>query len=221
MEKKRLAMEHHSILAAYGLKDIPLCSCTCACFKSGETILREGLPITCLFIIVTGRVKVCSAGPNGKNLVLCYYVSEGILGDIEFITGQNSATATIMAITDVQCLAIPCHKNKVSLKQNITFMNRLAYALAIKLQLSSSNYTSAALNSCEERLCSYILQASHNGLFNDILTDTACSVGMSYRHMLRILNQLCIQGFLLKDSCGYRILDRDALVQKASGKGNS
>ena len=75
---------------------------------------------------------------------------------------------------------------------------------------------SASLYSGEERLCAYILQTSHNGIFSDILTDTACSVGMSYRHMFRLLNHLCEDGVLEKRENGYRILDRESLAEKAT-----
>jgi len=40
-------------------------------------------------------------------------------------------------------------------------------------------------------------------------------VGASYRHLLRCFNKLCEDGVLLKISPGYRIIDRQALEDKA------
>lgn len=217
MEKKPLEENHFKRLAEFGLGDTPLQGCRCLCWKAGETILREGMAIEELSIVMKGRAKVCAAAQNGKNLVLCYYVFEGIIGDIELMTGAQTAASTIVAITDFECVAIPYRQNAEALKGNVAFMNHLGRALAKKLLLSSGNYVAAALHTCEERLCAYLLETSHDGLFSDVLTDTACSVGMSYRHMFRLLERLCADGLLEKRACGYRILNREGLLQKAAG----
>lgn len=215
MQRKTVTRDHLLKLAEYGLTNFSSGSCMCLSYRAGETIIQEGLTITFFSIVLTGRAKVCVTAQNGKNLVLCYYVSDGILGDIELMTDVYTATATIIAITDFECLAIPYHRNAATLKHNIKFMNRLGNELALKLLQSSNSFAAAALCTGEERLCSYILQTSHNDIFSDILTDVACSVGMSYRHMFRILNQLCEDGLLKKETYGYRILDRQKLNLKA------
>lgn len=217
MKTKPLTEAHWEKLAGLGLGDTPLEGCRCLWYEAGETILREGMAIGELSVVMTGRAKVCAAAPNGKNLVLCYYVFEGIIGDIELMTGAQTAASTIVAVTDFECVAIPYRPNGAALKGNIKFMNHLGGALAKKLLLSSENYVAAALHTCEERLCAYLLETSHDGLFSDVLTDTACSVGMSYRHMFRLLDRLCAQGLLEKRACGYRILDREGLLQKTAG----
>lgn len=222
MHTKPLTKEHICKLTEYGIENIPPESCLCQYYEAGETIQQEGMPILYFSMVMRGRAKVCATAPNGKNLVLCYYVLDGVIGDIELMTDNYTATATIIAITDFECLAIPYHRNAARLKSNLLFMNLLGQTLARKLLVSSNNFAAAALYTGEERLCSYILQSSPNGIFNDILTDTACSIGMSYRHMFRILNQLCRDGLLEKQVCGYRILDREGMAGRAacSGEGN-
>lgn len=88
--------------------------------------------------------------------------------------------------------------------------------LSVKLLRSSKDYVFTALYSGEARLCSYILHTSHNNIFNDILTDVSSSIGMSYRHMFRLLNQLCIDGLLDKRDNGYLIVNRDELIHRAA-----
>lgn len=214
MRKKPITNDHITRLAKYGIQDIPAATC-CQYFRPGEAINREGLPVQFFFVVMTGQAKVCLTTVSGRNLVLCYYVSEGVIGDVELVTDNYTATATIIAVTDFECIAIPYCQNAEILKQNISFMNLIGGELAKKLLLSTNNFLSAALCTGEERLCSYILNGSQNNIFNDILTDAARSVGLSYRHVLRILNQLCIDGLLEKRESGYRIVDREKLCQKA------
>lgn len=216
MQSSRLKKEHIEKLEWYGINNIVLDSCLCLRFEAGETILHQGAPIFNLLIVVAGKAKVCSVSKNGKNLVLCYYISTGILGDIELMTNTYIATTSIIAITDFECIALPYQAYAKDLKDNKAFLNKLGSELSAKLLRSSNNHVSAALYSGEERLCSYILEASHNNIFNDILTDVSCSIGMSYRHMFRLLNQLCVDGLLDKRDNGYLIIDRDELIRRAA-----
>ena len=215
MKELPMSDKHREKLSEYGLQDMYPDSCRLVSYKAGETLLREGMPLTWLGVIMCGKAKICSTAPNGRNLVLCYYVSAGIIGDLELMTGLKSATTTIVAITDLECITISLSIHSTALKSNTVFLNRVGNELALKLLRSSANFVSSSLYSGEERLCSYILQTSHNRMFSDILSDVSCSVGMSYRHMFRLLNQLCAEGILEKHGYGYLILDRDALIRRS------
>lgn len=174
------------------------------------------MPINWLGFTVIGRAKACAIAPNGKNLILCYFVSEGTIGYIEFITGIEQATATLIAISDFECITIPCDVHEEYLRTNIEFLNKQANELAIKLVQNANNFISAALYIGEEHLCSYILQTSNNDNFNDVLTDVSCSVGMSYRHLFRLLHQFCEEKLLKKQENRYRIIDKETLIRRAN-----
>ena len=73
----------------------------------------------------------------------------------------------------------------------------------------------AALFTAEVRLSRYILGAAEGGVFRDVMTDVACSVGISYRHLYRTLAALCADGILEKTPAGYKILDPNALQARA------
>ncbi len=215
MKKLSLKKEHMVKLAEYGLKNIPLEACSCMRFSSGEEVLREGIPIFWLAIIVDGRAKVCRTAPNGKSLILCYNISCGMIGEVELMTRQELAASSIIAITDFECIAINYENCITELKTNITFLNKLGIELAEKLYKSADSFTSSSLYTGEQRLCTYILQTSHRNLFSDILTDVSCSVGLSYRHMFRLLGQLCEDKVLDKRDSGYYILNRRELIRRS------
>jgi len=215
MLRKPLQPDQFHLLAEYGLDTISTGSCACLEFDAGETVLQEGQPIPGLLLVAVGTAKVCRTSPNGRNLIFCYYVSGGILGDVEFMTGSRAATCSVIAMSNLSCIAVPL-SDPLALHSNTFFLNRLAGALADKLVRCSQGHASAALYSGEARLCAYILQASRGGVFRDSLTDTACLVGMSYRHMFRLLHRLCLDGLLCKESCGYRVADPAGLASRAA-----
>lgn len=219
MQRRPLTEKHYEKLKEFALSDLPLEACVCLSYDPGEILIQEDMPIKYLYLVLSGRAKVCSTTPNGKHLVLCYYVSKGILGDVELMADANTATATVIAITEFECIAVPYQRNAAALRNHVEFLNIIGKELAFKLITSSHSLISASLCTGEERLCSYILHASHNGIFRDTLTDTAYSLGMSYRHMLRLLNQLCCEKVLEKSACGYHILNRDVLIRRAGNEG--
>jgi AraC-like DNA-binding protein len=100
--------------------------------------------------------------------------------------------------------------------KNLTFMTTLAKGLSENLISSSHNYTSNALYSGEQRLCTYILQGAYKNYFFDNLTDVAATIGISYRHLLRLLNKLCDDAILKREKRRFQILDKEQLVQRSS-----
>jgi len=125
------------------------------------------------------------------------------------------AAATINAVTEFLCVGLPYAKYADVLKGSLSFVNRVGRELALKLLRSSANGAVTALHSGEERLCAYLSAAAQDGLFSETLTDAARSIGISYRHMLRILNRLRTEGVLEKEAGGYRIADRGELIRRA------
>ena len=216
MKRTPLEKKHFDILSGYGIHSIEPNACECMRFKAGETILNEGAPITHLLIVVSGKAKVCSTAENGKDLLICYYISGGIMGDIVLMTNTYVAATSIAAVTDFECISMPYKRNAADLKNNLEFMNRVGYELALKLLGSSKSRVNASLYSGEARLCSYILESAHGDKFDDTLTDAACSIGISYRHLLRLVNKLCQDKVLEKKKKGFAVTDREALISRSA-----
>ncbi|MEG0077277.1 MAG: cyclic nucleotide-binding domain-containing protein [Anaerorhabdus sp.] len=215
MIKTNLTKEYKETLLTYGLSIRNLDFCYVSSYKQGEIVIQENEPLNWIGIVLQGKAKVCCSSSNGKNLVLCYFVSSGIIGGLEMMSNTPNATASMIALTDFKCIVIPNKNNSNLLKQNIHFLNQLCFELSNSLVRSSNNFVSSSLHTGEQRLCSYILETSSRNLFCDVLSDVACSIGLSYRHMFRILNQLCLEGILEKKQSGYQIINKKQLELKA------
>ena len=210
-----MAAAHGDKLAEYGLQNAPRDAFECLRFAPGEMILREGEEISRLALVMHGRSKVCRTAANGKSLILFYYVSGGMIGEVELMGGKKTATASVVALSAFECVAVRYRHCLEQMKTNTVFLSKVGTALAGKLMRSSDSFASAALCSGEQRLCAYILQTANKDVFSDVLTDVSCSVGMSYRHVFRLLGRLCGEGVLKKQGGGYVIARWDALVRRA------
>ena len=210
MEKIAATKRHLEKLKRYGLENIEPGSINCYLFSSGEFIVRQEDEIEGLRVITKGKAKACRTSPNGKNLIFCYYVQDGIIGEIELITGVVKTENNIIAVGEVECLIIDDRVIK-ELKTNIKFLTSIGEELSKKMLKVADNFVSSALLGGEQRLCSYILQNSTDNYFYDNLTDVSYSISMSYRHMFRLLKQLCKEKILKKEKRGYTILDKKQL----------
>ena len=210
-----LEKHHLDLLDKYGLLDHQSV-CRVQQFYSGETIFAQGVEYKYIMIVVSGKAKVCTSAPSGKDLVLAYYLSSGLIGDVELMSDTTYATASVITLSAFECIIVPFQDNQDSMFKNLTFMTTLAKVLSENLISSSYNYTSNALYSGEQRLCTYILQGAYKNYFFDNLTDVAATIGISYRHLLRLLNKLCDDAILKREKRRFQILDKDQLVQRSS-----
>jgi len=199
------------LLLKYGLEKSDYTNALRLSFARGEYLSREGEALNYIYFVVSGKAKVLLSLSNGKQLLLAYFISKGIIGDIELMTDVQTHQATLQAVTDFVCVALPINEYKTMLKNNNVFINHVGKELAEKLLQRAVNGAINTLQPLEARLCAYICQTSANNIFNEQLTEVAIIVGTSYRHLLRCLNKLCDNQILEKQPKAYRITDHRAL----------
>jgi len=216
MKKKPLNDTDRAILYQYGLENVDLKKALHLYFSQGEYLSREGEALKYLYFVVSGKAKVILSLSDGKQLLLGNFISRGIIGDVELMTDIQTHQATLQAVTDFECIALPLDEYKATLKDNNTFINHVGKELARKLIGRAVNGAINTLQPLETRLCAYIMQTATDMHFNEQLTEVAVMVGASYRHLHRCINKLCDDKILEKQARAYRIIDHQAL-QDMSG----
>ena len=208
MVRKAVGKAERAFLQKYGVDASVLQGVCLLAYEKGEYLSREGMPFAKIYIVLHGKAKVFCDVENGRRLLISFYEEGGLIGDLELMTDMEVASASVQALTEGACIAIPLQKeNRAYLRENVAFLNIVGKSLANKLERSSKNGAHIILYPLEERLCSYIDVTVENDLFEVI--------GTSYRHLLRELNRLVENGILEKCGKHYRIKDRAALKQKS------
>lgn len=215
-ESFTLSDTDRNTMRRYGLAPEKLRGCSVRTYSFGEKVFSEGASSGRLFIITQGKAKVGVTAPNGRALILCFYLSDGLMGDLEMFLGEEARTdvSSVTAMGVLRCISIPISCNFEYLDSNLAFTKTAASELAKKLLQSANSVVESTLYTAETRLCRYILAASDGGYFRDIMTDTAYSVGVSYRHLYRMIGVLCDEGVLEKTDTGYKIMDEDGLRKR-------
>lgn len=196
--------EYWNQLAEYGLELEQFPDVELRDYQRGEFLCQQGCLLEHLLFVVEGRVKVCAITPADKTLLFCYNGPGTVVGEVELMT-EGPASSTLCAMGPVRCLAIPLKKYRQQLRSNIVFMNRIALTMARIVTRYSINDSFNILAPLDVRLRAYIALNQQDGLFTARLTETAEYLGVSYRHLLRTMNELCAKGDLEKQKKGYAI----------------
>lgn len=210
-----LQKQHREILDYYGLSAHET-NCEVQRFDSGKEVFSQGTEYKYIMIVVSGKAKVCVSAPNGKDLILAYYLSKGLIGHMEVMTDISYATASVITLSPFECIIVPFQNKQDAIFKNLTFMTRIAESLSLTMLEDSYNYTSNVLYSGEQRLCSYIAEGAYRDFFFDRLTDVAATVGISYRHLMRLLKKLSEDNILKKESRGFKIIDMQELKARSA-----
>ena len=214
MKKELLKSEQIALLDTYGLGGVDRSHIALSLFAGGEFILRQDYACPYVYIVLNGKMKVFLTVRSGRTLLVSYYASNVILGEVELALNNDTAATSVQAITEVSCICIPREFYQEEMKNSIPFMNAVSAELAQKLFYSNRNSASTILHSLETRLCAYIANTNSEGYFREKLTEIAEVLGTSYRHLLRTLENLCRGGVLKKTPRGYLIKDMAELKHR-------
>ena len=64
MQTLPLLKKHAAVLKEYGISPQELCNARLVRFSCGETFIRQGMPLTQLYFVASGKAKVCAPGSS-------------------------------------------------------------------------------------------------------------------------------------------------------------
>lgn len=183
-------------------------------FEKNEVLYQKDFQRQYLIFFLSGKIRICSSLSNGKTLLVCFYTSFQLLGDLEFFDMDTLATAP-QAVEHCTCITLQITEIRSLLLKDDLFLQFLARSLAGKLAASTRNNSINLLYPLENKLASYIYQASDGQVFSENLTHLAELLGTSYRHLLRVMRSFQEQGILSRTEAGYTIIDSGRLKELA------
>jgi len=187
-------------------------------FDVGEYIYTSDEEASYLYFLVKGKAKVSMILKNGKSLLLRFYNPLEVIGEVQFADGGTAIT-DIEAVYECECIGISLQNLRKYANNDPTFLRYISKRLSKKLINSSVSSAINLLYPLESRLASYILAISpkiekHNSI-QDIkvgnLVELADLLGTSYRHLIRVINNLCEQKIIEKQDSFLIIKDRAIL----------
>ncbi|GAO44830.1 Crp/Fnr family transcriptional regulator [Flavihumibacter petaseus] len=189
-------------------------------FSKGETLFQEGDPVSGIFFVETGCVKVHKHWGSEKELILRFASNGDIIGH----RGLGSETAfpvTATALEPTTACFIPIDFFLASLKVNHEFTLQLMLFYAKELQDSERKMRNLAHMPVKGRLAISLLLLQEKfgrdseGALNLPIQqqDIASYIGTAYETLFRFMQEFIANGWIRKDGKKIYILDAAALAQ--------
>lgn len=212
-KKEHLIKKHH--LDEYMSLDLSSISDLLS-FDRNEYLVTAGTPSKYLYFVLKGKTICFSHTTSEKNNCVAFTQHQTLVGEASSLFGKPPQF-NVKALSDGLCIAINLNRHREALLGDLVFVRNICELLASRIN-NEGRYSTTLLDPLEVRLAQFILINSSGHLFTLQLTDCADALNTSYRHLLRIIKQLCSMEILSKQQNCYYIKDLDTLTRISAGE---
>lgn len=189
--------------------------CELLSFDTGEFLISLGQPSEYLLFLVKGECLFYTYSESGEHISLGSAASFQIFGEVSSLWNLPPNNV-VQAIRPTLCLALDLNKHRETLLNDNRFLRYICRLMSERVIYSNKALTSFVGAKALNRLASFILANEQDGLFNVRLTRCSEAIGVSYRHLLRIMDDLCGREILKKQKRSYKIMNRSRLNRLAA-----
>lgn len=132
-------------------------------YTRGAVILSQRDPGQCMYLLVSGRVKVSLASPEGKELVLNYVEAPAHFGEMALVDGQPRST-DVISVTDVELLALEARDLSAAIQVQPRLALSLIATLSRRLRATIARLEDMAFHDATHRVMRVVLNVATAGL---------------------------------------------------------
>ncbi|MGN1389268.1 MAG: cyclic nucleotide-binding domain-containing protein [Bulleidia sp.] len=182
----------------------------------GKCLVRQGEHMDTFFLVTGGKCGISCDLSDGKTILVRTNHAPCLIGEMELLNDEP-AMMTVKAIGSCSLLAFDMKEARSILCADNAFLQKLSVLMIRKEHENAVNLICAEAYPLADRLAFFILEHSRDSFFRVKKTEIADSLGASYRHIEKLMDDFVKQGILEKERCTYRILDEKRLIERSSG----
>jgi len=173
-------------------------------YPPNTILINEGDNSDSLFILLSGRVKVYSSNPDGKEIVIVTHGPGEYVGELALDGGLRSAS--VMTLETTTCSVVNGGNLRLFIDAHPDFAYHLIRKLIWRVRQATDSVKSLALQDVYSRVVRFLYEASDDveghRTVRDRLTqqEIADRVGSSREMVSRILKDLTAGGYVSKSS---------------------
>jgi CRP/FNR family cyclic AMP-dependent transcriptional regulator len=178
----------------------------------GLAIMREGDATDCLYVIISGRLKVMVGEADGKETILNILSAGEFFGEMGLID-DNPRSATVVAIEPCELLALTKQAFRKFLLENTDLAMAVMRVLVRRLREADRKIGSLAMLDVYGRVARLLLDMSESVDGRRVVTrriskqDIAKMIGASREMVHKVMKDLQVSGYIELD--GSTIVLRD------------
>jgi len=180
----------------------------------GSTIMREGDPTDCLYIVMSGRLKVMMGEADGKEVILSIIGPGEFFGEMGLID-DSPRSAGVIAIEPCELLSVTKNAFRKCLDENVALAMAVMRVLVRRLREADRKIGSLAMLDVYGRVARLLLDMSESVNGQVVVTkrlskqDIARMVGASREMVSRVMKDLEMSGYF--EVRGSTIVLRDTI----------
>jgi CRP-like cAMP-binding protein len=189
--------------------------------KRGETLFRKGDPVTGMYVVVYGEIKLMTSTPaRGARLSGIVGPRQSFGEPVMFL--ERPALVDAQAASDTLVLHVPREAVFAELERNPRFARRIIAGLSKRIETLVRELDRQALGSGTERFIAYLLHRSGDRTSLVIRlpaakAEIASQLNLTPEHFSRILHELSTAGLLQVEGRTIAVPDLNRL-RRASRK---
>ena len=176
-----------------------------------EYLIRDGEISPYLLFLVDGECRFFTISNDGTYISFGATKEFEVFGEVSSLWGLEPANS-VQAVTPTYCLGFQLSRHRNMLLNDNSFLRYLCQLISTRVITSNEALKSYVSVRAENRLANYITQHISNNVFSSSLDRCSEAIGISYRHLLRLLNNFCKRGILRKEKRKYHVLNNDMLL---------
>ena len=167
----------------------------------GTTIMREGDPIDCLYIVIAGRLKVMMGEADGKETILSIIGPGEFFGEMGLID-DNPRSASVIAIEPCELLTMSKRAFRKCLVENSGLAMAVMRVLVRRLREADRKIGSLAMLDVYGRVARLLLDMSESVNGQRVVTkriskqDIAKMIGASREMVHKVMKDLQVSGYI-------------------------
>lgn len=132
-------------------------------YPKGAFVIGQNEAGTAMYLLVSGRVKVSLASPEGKELVLNYLEAPAHFGEMALVDGQPRSS-DIIAVTDVELFALDAKDLSAAIQLQPKLALSLIATLSRRLRHTINRLEDMAFHDATHRVMRVVLNVATAGL---------------------------------------------------------
>jgi CRP/FNR family cyclic AMP-dependent transcriptional regulator len=129
------------------------------CYPKGAFIINQHESGGCMYLLVSGRVKVTLASPDGKELALNYLEAPAHFGEMSLVDAEPRS-ADVVSMTEVELLAIDARDLSRAIQLQPRLAMSLIATLSLRLRQTISRLEDMAFHDATHRIMRVLLNVA-------------------------------------------------------------
>ncbi len=172
-----------------------------------EMLISRGAISRYLFFLVSGRVRFVSDGPSDHRINYGYARIGDPIGEVGSLWNRPPQVS-VQAVTESLFVAIDLQAHREELLDDNTFLRYICGKLIDSVTGLNKSILTLCQAPASSRIAACILRNAPEETLSLSLMECAQQTGVSYRHLIRVVNRFCKAGFISKQGKKYTITNR-------------